>query len=75
MFAEGLVAWVYKTEGFFVFLASLKDLLFWKYLEMTLTSLFDLAKREGSGGTFSIKIRIGLDTSLLLLLLVGEFLE
>ena len=42
---------------------------------MMLTSLFDLAGRGGSRGTFSIEIGTGLDISLLLLLLVGRILR
>ena len=42
---------------------------------MTLTSLFDLAGRGCGRGTFSIKIGTGLDTSLLLLLLVERILR
>ena len=77
IFAVGLEVWAYDFVGFlasFSFLALLKDLLFRKYLEMTLTSLFDFAGRGGSRGTFSIVIRTGLDASLLFLLVGGGIL-
>ena len=56
------------------FLASTKGLLFWKYLDMTLTSLFDFTGREGSGGTLSIVTGTGLVVSLLFLLVGGAIL-
>ena len=56
------------------FLASTEGLLFWKYLDMILTSLFDFAGRGGSGGTLSIVTRTGLFVSLLFLLVVGAIL-
>ena len=77
IFAVGLEVWAYDFVGFLVsfsFLASPKDLLFRKYLEITLTSLFDFAEREGSRGTFSIVIGTGLDASLLFLLVGGGIL-
>ena len=56
-------------------MASPKDLPFWKYLEMTLTSLFDFAGRGGSRGTFFIVTGMGLDASLLFLLVGGGILR
>jgi len=56
------------------FLASTEGLLFWKYLDMILTSLFDFAGRGGSGGTLLIVTRTGLFVSLLFLLVVGVIL-
>ena len=78
MFVIGLEAWVYDIAGFLVsdgFLASTEDLLFWKYLDMTLTSLFDFAGRGDSRGIFSIETRMGLVVSLLFLLVVGGILR
>ena len=64
--------------GFLVsvgFLISAEGLLFWKYLDMMLTSLFDFARRGGSGGTLLIVTGTGLFISLLFLLVVGVILE
>ena len=64
--------------GFLVsvgFLISAEGLLFWKYLDMMLTSLFDFARRGGSGGTLLIVTGTGLFISLLFLLVVGAILE
>ena len=64
--------------GFLVsvgFLTSAEGLLFWKYLDMMLTSLFDFARRGGSGGTLLIVTGTGLFISLLFLLVVGAILE
>ena len=51
------------------FLGSTEGLLFWKYLEMTFTSLFDFARREGRGGILSMVTGTGLVISLLFLLI------
>ena len=78
MVAIGLEAWAYDIVGFLVsisFLASSNDLLFWKYFDMTLTSLFDFTGRKGGRGTFSIMTRTSLGVSLLILLVEGEILE
>ena len=77
VFVDGLMAWAYDMASFLVlagFLASTKGLLFWKYLDMTLTSLFDFTGREGSGGTLSIVTGTGLVVSLLFLLVGGAIL-
>ena len=77
VFADGLMAWAYDMAGFLAsvsFLASTKDLLFWKYLDMILTSLFDFAGRGGSRGTLSIVTRTGLFVFLLFLLVVRAIL-
>jgi len=63
---------VYDIAGF---LASIKGLLFWKYLDMMLTSLFDFPRRGGGRGTLLIVTRTGLFISLLFLLMVGAILE
>jgi len=63
--------------GFLVsvgFLASTKGLLFWKYLDVTLTSLFDFTGRGGGRGTLSIVTRTGLAVFLLFLLVGGAIL-
>jgi len=80
--ADGLVAYVYDlAELLFLigFLVSTKGFLLWKYLEMSLTSLFDLTGREGGEGTLSIVTSIDFGISLLFLLAVrailGENLE
>ena len=57
------------------FLASTKDFLLWKCLDMILTSLFDFAGRGGSRGTLPIVTRIGLVVSLLFLLMVRAILD
>ena len=78
MFAIGLEAWAYNIAGFLVldsFLASTKDLLFWKYLDITLTSLFNFAGRGGGRGTFSIETGTCLVVSLLFLLVVSRILR
>ena len=77
MFVIGLEAWAYNIAGFLVsdsFLALTEDLLFWKYLDITLTSLFNFAGRGGGKGIFSIETRMGLVVSLLFLLVVGGIL-
>jgi len=56
------------------FLGSTNELLFWKYFEMTFTSLFDFTGKEGEGGTFLMVTRMGLVVSLLLLLVEGVIL-
>ena len=64
--------------GFLVsvgFLTSAEGLLFWKYLDMMLTSLFDFARRGGSRGTLLIVTGTGFFISLLLVLVVGAILE
>ena len=82
MFADGLMAWAYDIAGFLVsvsFLALAEGLLFWKYLDMTLTSLFNFTGGRGGGGTLSIVTRTGLVVSLLFLLvsraILGENLD
>ena len=56
------------------FLFSAESFLFWKYLEITLTSLFDLTGRGGGGGTLSIVTGTVLVVFLLLLLLLRAIL-
>jgi len=53
---------------------SAKGFLFWKYLEMTLTSFFDLTGRGGGGETLSIVTGTGLGCSLLFLVAVRTVL-
>ena len=63
--------------GFLVsvsFLASTEGLLFWKYLDMTLTSFFDFTGRGGGGGTLLIETGTGLVVFLLFLLVGREIL-
>jgi len=79
---DGLVAWVYDLAGLLFlisFLVLTKGFLLWKYLEITLTSLFDLTGRGGGGGTLSIVTSMDFGDSLLFLLAVrailGENLE
>jgi len=80
--ADGLVAYAYNLAGLLFlisFLVSTEGFLLWKYLEMTLTSLFDLTGRGGSGGTLSIVTSTDFGIFLLFLLVVrailGENLE
>ena len=75
--ADGLVAYVYDLAGLLFpigFLVLTESFLLWKYLEMTLTSLFDLTGRGGSRGTLSIVTSIDFSISLLFLLVVGVIL-
>ena len=77
MLADGLVAYVYDLAGLLFpigFLVLTESFLLWKYLEMTLTSLFDLTGRGGSRGTLSIVTSIDFSISLLFLLVVGVIL-
>ena len=71
MFTDSFNACAYNMTGF---LGSTNGLLFWKYFEMTFTSLFDFARRRGGGGTFSMVTEIDLVISLLLLLVEGVIL-
>ena len=80
--ADSLVACAYDLAGLIFpigFLVLTEGLLLWKYLEMMLTSLFDLTGREDGGGTLSIVAGIDFGVSLLFLLAVrvilGENLE
>ena len=82
MLADSLVAYAYDLAGLLFligFLVSTEGFLLWKYLEMTLTSLFNLTKREDSGGTLSIVTSMDFGIFLLFLLVVrailGENLE
>ena len=71
MFVDSFNACVYNMASF---LDSTNGLLFWKYFEMTFTSLFDFAGR-GRGETFLMVTRMGLVISLLLLLVEEVILE
>ena len=71
MFTVGFDAWAYDMAGF---LSSTDGLLFWKYFEMMFTSFFDLARRGGGGGIFSMVTGMCLVVSLLLLLVLGAIL-
>ena len=82
MLVDSLVAYAYDLAGLMFpigFLVLTKDFLLWKYLEMMLTSLFDLTGRGGGGGTLSIVAGTDFGVSLLFLLAVrailGENLE
>ena len=77
MLADGLVAYVYDLAGLLFpisFLVLTKGFLLWKYLEMTLTSLFDLTGRGGSRRTLSMVTSMDFGISLLFLLAVGVIL-
>jgi len=75
--ADSLVACVYDLAGLLFpisFLVSTKGFLLWKYLEMTLTSLFDLTRRGGGRRTLSIVTGMDFGIFLLFLLVVGAIL-
>ena len=75
--ADSLVAYVYDLAGLLFligFLVSTKGFLLWKYLEMMLTSLFDLTGRGGGRRTLSIVTGTDFGISLLFLLVVGVIL-
>ena len=75
--ADILVACVYDLTGLLFptwFMFSAKGFLFWKYLEITLTSFFDLTGRWGGRGTLSIVTGTGLGCSLLFLVAVRTVL-
>ena len=62
-----LETWAYDLVifGSSLDLLSFEDFLFWKYFEMTLTSLAILAGRGRGGETLSIEAGVGLGTNLL----------
>ena len=62
-----LETWAYDLVvfGSSLDLLSFEDFLFWKYFEMTLTSLAILAGRGRGGETLSIEAGVGLGTDLL----------
>ena len=75
--ADGLVACAYDLAGLLFligFLVLAKYFLLWKYLEMMLTSLFDLAGRRDSGETLLIVTSTDFGISLLFLLVDGVIL-
>jgi len=75
--ADGLVACAYDlAELLFLisFLVLTEGFLLWKYLEMTLTSLFDLTGRGGGREILSIVTSMDFGISLLFLLVVGAIL-
>ena len=77
MLADGLVACVYNLAELLFpigFLVLTKGFLLWKYLEMTLTSLFDLTERGGSRRTLLMVTSTDFGISLLFLLAVGAIL-
>jgi len=76
--ADGLVAYAYDLAELLFpigILVLTEGFLLWKYLEMMLTSLFDLTKRGGSGETLSIVAGTDFGISLLFLLAVRAILE
>ena len=59
--AGALEIWAYNLSFFRATLfVSFKGFLFWKYFDITFTSLAVLAGRRGGGGTLSIKTEVGL---------------
>ena len=78
MLTDGLVACAYDLVGLLFpigFLVSTKGFLLWKYLEMSLTSLFDLTGRGDSRETLSIVAGTDFGVFLLFFLVVGAILE
>ena len=77
MLVDGLVAYAYDLAGLLFpigLLVLTEGFLLWKYLEMTLTSLFDLTGRGGDRGILLIVTSIDFGVSLLFLLAVGAIL-
>ena len=77
MLADILVAWAYNLARLMFptwFLFSAEGFLLWKYLEMTLTSFFDLTRRGDGGETLLIVMGTDFSCSLLLLVVVRMIL-